>query len=249
MDDNTLPPGAKRITREQYVEMLVESSMREADDLEEGFGAWSEKHAPTWHEMGHDEDWIRQRIESARATQNLHQTLKAKGYTREQRRQVLREMYTDTPELYDLMIARERLDPHISIIYGTTDDLVQRYTLRVMVYEADKTNYARFCRWAGIPEGVFEETSSLRFIRDLSTVEELEMALNLAQYLGQCLDDPTPLTSDEISQMMEDHGGYLRQHFIAKYRYKPEESTTPHIPVTIDGPADPEEYHRQHRTD
>jgi hypothetical protein len=77
--DETRPRGGKLITREQYVELLVDASMREADELEAGFAAWCELNVPRWHEMGRDETWIRQRIESAQSTRRLHDTLKEQG--------------------------------------------------------------------------------------------------------------------------------------------------------------------------
>jgi hypothetical protein len=247
MDDRVIPPGGRLITREEYVEHLVEASMQDADEMEEGFGAWSKTHVPRWHELGHDESWIRQRVESAQTTRKLHDTMKARGFTRAQRREFLRAMYTDIPELYDMMIARERSDPHISIIYGTTDDLQQRYVLRMLLYNADKANYARHCRWAGLPESEYVEDPTQAFIRDLSTVEELEVALQMAYRLSMLYDAPTTFSREEMGAQMEAAGRELRAQFIAQHGYPPEKSTTPRIPVTPDGPADPEEYHARHR--
>jgi hypothetical protein len=150
---------------------------------------------------------------------------------------------------YDLILERERDNPHISIIRGDTDDLMQRYTLRVMVFEADKANYERFCRRAGLPVEEFQENDSIRYIRDFSTVEELELALAMAQHLGRYLDTPEPTTSAEIGGSMQAYGRALRAVFIERHGYKPEESTTPRIPVTINGPVDPDDYRRQHAGD
>ncbi len=44
---------------------------------------------------------------------------------------------------------------------------------------------------------------------------------------------------------MEAYGKQLRAAFIAKYRYLPEDSTTPCIPVTVDGPQDHDEYYAE----
>jgi len=53
------------VTREQYIEMLVEASYWEASEMEFGFLSWCERHVPTWRKLGNDETWIRQRIETA----------------------------------------------------------------------------------------------------------------------------------------------------------------------------------------
>jgi hypothetical protein len=240
--DATLPKGARRITRDEYVDLLTDSAMQEGDDMAEGFMVWCNKHVPVWRAAGRDEAWIRQRIESARATQSLHETLRQKGFSRAQRRAVFREMYQDMPAMYDLMMERERTEPHLSIIYGTPNDLMQRYTLRVMLYETEKANYERLCRWRDRTPEVesYTENESMRHIRDLSTVEELEFALALARYLGTLLEAPMRLTAAQIGRRMEQHGQLLRQRFIEKYGYPPEQSTTPRIAVTINGPIDPD---------
>ncbi|MGZ3644007.1 MAG: hypothetical protein ACXVCM_09150 [Ktedonobacteraceae bacterium] len=58
------------VTREQFIEMLVETSCWEASEMESGFLSWCERHVPTWRELGHDENWIRQRIETAQYLEN-----------------------------------------------------------------------------------------------------------------------------------------------------------------------------------
>ena len=245
MTEDNLPPGSHRISREEYVEMLTDSSLKEADEMGEGFGEWVQRHAPQWHEQGRDETWIRQRIASAQSNFQLHKVMREKGMTREQRRIFIRQMYTDMPEMYDMMIARERAEPHVSIIRGTTEDVLQRYTLRVLVYEADKASFVAFQRWAGLPPSPFVEGSTKQHIRDLSTVEELNMALLLAQYIQACCEIRPKLTKAQINARMDQRGKELRAEFIARYGYKPEESTTPRIPVTIDGAVDPDEYRRR----
>lgn len=238
--DEQIPGGGRRITRAEYVELLTDASMREADEMEEGFAAWCELNAPQWRKAGRDEMWIRYRIESAQSTRALHDVLKKKGYSRAKRRQAVREMYERLPELYDLMIERERTEPHVSIIRGTCDDLMQRYTLRVMLYEADRANRARFCRWKGIPETEYEEDPSMAFIRDRSTVEELAYQLQNTQFLGQCFDDPAHLTTEQIMERIDEFAAAARADFIARFGYKPEDSTTPRIVVTVNGPIDPD---------
>jgi hypothetical protein len=112
--------------------------------------------------------------------------------------------------------------------------------LRVLVYESDKIAFKQFCRWSGqsvpSPDSVFsEQPDSLRVVRDLSTVEELEMALTMSRYTLQLLEVPEKLTQDQICLLMETYGRHLRATFIAKHRYQPEDSRTPYVPVTVDG--------------
>ncbi len=234
------------VPREQYIEMLVDSSLQEAEDMEMGFAAWCDKHVPTWRKMGRDEMWIRLRVQNAQSTRKLHQTMTERGFTYEERRQALREMYEDASELYDLALEREsqQEEPGFILTNGNTSDLIQRYTLRVMVYEADKLAFAKHCTWADLPPDTpFHEDDHLRVIRDLSTVEELELGLALARHLIRCYESPVKLNSDQMAQEAENYGRKLREEFIAKYGYKPEESSTPYIPVTIDGPQDHREYY------
>lgn len=102
---------AMLVSREHYIEMLVDASFQDASEMESGFMAWCQKHTSVWREQGHDELWIRLRIESAQATRNLHRTLRQKGMTMLEAREVLRQMYAESPELYDLALEREHLHP------------------------------------------------------------------------------------------------------------------------------------------
>jgi hypothetical protein len=239
---------ATLVTREQYIEMLIDASFRDASEMESGFMSWCERHAPTWRKHGYDETWIRQRIETAQLTRGLHRKLKEQGLTMLEMREELRKTYVDYPELYDLAIARERLHPGPLRYRGNTGDLRQRYTLRVMIYDTDKLAYEKFCRWGGLPvpspDGVFlEQPDAVRVVRDLSTVEELELALAMSKYMLHFFDAPDNLTKDQICSLMEAHGKELRATFIATHGYRPEDSTTPYIPVTIDGPQDHDAYY------
>jgi hypothetical protein len=117
-----------------------------------------------------------------------------------------------------------------------------------MVYETDKLAYEKFCSWSGQPvpgpdSVFFEQPDSVRVVRDLSTVEELELALAMSRYTLQLFGAPEKLTQDQISQLMETHGKQLRAAFIAKQRYQPEDSITPYVPVTINGPQDHDAYY------
>jgi hypothetical protein len=209
--------------------------------MESGFLSWCERHVPTWRKLGYDETWIRQRIEAAQITRGLHRELKQKGLTILEIRGELRKAYAAYPELYDLARDRERSHPGLLRYRGNTGDLRQRYTLRVLLYETDKLTYEKFCRWGGLPmpdpESIFrEQPDSVRVVRDLSTVEELEQALALSQHALHLLDAPESLTKDQLASLMEVHGKQLRATFIARYGYPPEDSTTPYVPVTLEGP-------------
>jgi len=89
----------------------------------------------------------------------------------------------------------------------------------------------------------FEQPDSVRVVRDLSTVEELEMMLALSRYALHMFDALENLTNDQITSLMQVHGKHLRAIFLSKYGYRPEDSTTPYVPVTIDGPQDHDTYY------
>jgi hypothetical protein len=186
---------ATLLTREQYIEMLVEDSCWEASEMESGFLSWCERHAPAWRKLGYDETWIRQRIETAQITRGLHRELKEQGLTMLEIREELRKIYAAHPELYDLARERERIHPGLLRYRGNTGDLRQRYTLRVLLYDTDKLTYEKFCRWGGLP--------------------------------------------------VPDPGNIFRATFTARYGYPPEDSATPYVPVTIEGPQDHDGYNAQ----
>jgi hypothetical protein len=94
------------------------------------------------------------------------------------------------------------------------------------------------------PDSIFsEQPDSLRVVRDLSTVEELEMALAMSRYTLQLLGVPERFTQDQICLLMETYGKHLRATFITRHGYQPEDSRTPYVPVTIDGPQDHDVYY------
>ena len=236
------------MTREQYIDMLIDASFKDAAELKLGFMDWCQQRVPLWRLHGRDELWIRQRIEMAQTTHHLHRTLKEQGLSMLEIRDELYKAYTGYPELYDLAREREHLHPGLLRYRGTTSDFLHRYTLRVLVYETDKQAYEKFCRWRGLPTPesgcVFlERPDDRRVIRDLSTVEELELALAMTQYMLQLLDMPENLTPTQIPLLMETYGKQLRAAFIAQHNYRPEDSTTPYVPVTIDGPQDHHAYY------
>lgn len=236
------------VTREQYIEMLIDASFQDASALENGFLSWCEQHVPIWRQLGHDETWIRLRIESAQRTRGLHHTLKEQGLTMLEIREALRLSYADYPELYALARERERVRPGLLQYRGNTSDLRQRYTLRVLVYETEKTAHSTWCRWSGQPlpgpdQVFFEQPDDMRVIRDLSTVEELELQLAMSRYLLDLLDTSPPLAAEQITARMEAYGKHLRAKFIATHGYPPEDSATPYIPVTTLGPQDHDAYY------
>src|SRR5713226_2012558 len=195
---------AALVTREQYIEMLIDASFRDASEMESGFMSWCERHVPTWRKQGYDETWIRQRIEMAQITRGLHRKLKGQGFSMLEMREELRKTYADAPELYDLARERERLHPGLLRYRGNTGDLRQRYTLRVLIYETDKLAYEKFCRWSGLPvprpESVFrEQPDAARVVRDLSTVEELELMLAMSRYALNLFDASEHLSKDQIA--------------------------------------------------
>jgi hypothetical protein len=57
---STMEEDAALVTHEQYVEMLIDASFRDASEMESGFMFWCERHVPTWRKLGYDEAWIRQ---------------------------------------------------------------------------------------------------------------------------------------------------------------------------------------------
>jgi hypothetical protein len=41
------------VTREQYLEMLIDASCWDASEMESGFMSWCEQHVPTWRRQGY----------------------------------------------------------------------------------------------------------------------------------------------------------------------------------------------------
>src|SRR5713226_10433806 len=96
-------------TREQYLEMLIDASFRDASEIESGFMSWCERHVPTWRQQGYNETWIRQRIAMAQSTRGLHRTLKQQGLTMLEIREELRKMYADAARLRGLLFEQQQL--------------------------------------------------------------------------------------------------------------------------------------------
>lgn len=236
-----MDPDQPTPTRDQYIDMLIASALQDAEEMAIGFDAWCKEHAPQWHEMGRDETWIRLRVDSARSTYRLHQTMQSHGYTPAQCRQELRRIYSNPPDMYAHMLERTgRHEPNEPIL--GTHDLMQRSALRVIVYAADRDAHTAYCRWADAADDPFIEDEAYRFIRDMSTVEELDMALVLCQHVRRCCEVRPKMSAKAIEESTEERGKELRAYFIITYGYPPEKSTAPRILVTIDGPMDRDEY-------
>jgi hypothetical protein len=252
-----LPPGARQVTRAEYIELLVDEALAEARELEDGFLNWCKQQVPVWKSMGREETWIRERIAKAQQTRRLRQELIAAGYSEEERRQVVRKAYNAFPQLYELMLEREANDPEgprVSVIYGTTDDLLTRYVLRQLVSAADRANYVLFGRWQGVSDteqlaeraATFAESPDDEFIRDLSTIEELRLLLRLAQGVHGVLEQAEGKSFGELESAFHRVGQEARSWFVATYGYAPEQSTTPRVPITLNGPEDGEVHRRRH---
>jgi hypothetical protein len=67
--------------------------------------------------------------------------------------------------------------------------------------------------------------------------------LALSRYALHLFDAPEHLTKDQVALLMEAYGKHLRATFIARHGYRPEDSTTPYVPVTIHGPQDHDAYY------
>ena len=89
----------------------------------------------------------------------------------------------------------------------------------------------------------FEQPDHVRVVRDLSTVEELQLMLAMSRYALNLFDASERLTKDQIASLMEAHGKQLRVIFIARHGYRPEDSTPPCVPVTINGPQNHDAYY------
>jgi len=44
------------VTREQYVEMLIDASFQDAAEIELGFMSWCERYIPVWRKQGYNEN-------------------------------------------------------------------------------------------------------------------------------------------------------------------------------------------------
>ena len=111
-----------------------------------------------------------------------------------------------------------------------------------------------FHRWQGLTdpeelahlEATFQESDDDAFIRDLSTVEELTLILHLAQRTRKLLEQAEGRTMGELQSAVYELGQELRSWFIATYGYAPEQSTTPQVPVTLNGPEDATLHRRRY---
>jgi hypothetical protein len=233
-------------SRREYIELLVDAALQDADEMKLGILEWSALHRDVWLEQGRDETWIRLRIESATRWASLIKDLQAERLTPGQIRKAIRQGYEQMaqiePDLYRLMLQRTGQTEPDPTIRGTIYNLPQRYALRVLVFHTNEQSYRAFCQWKQLEPSGYEEGRSERIVYDLSTVEELDYQLSMAQFMITCFEERPRLSNQEISQRISTWGKQARHQFIVTYGYAPEQSTTPFIPVTLDGPQDHDDY-------
>ena len=230
---SNLPP-----TRIEYFEQLVDECLRDYASMQRGFIEWAEEHVPRWQALGMREEQRRLRIDVARNSYVLCQQLEAEGATRGQIRKRLRMRYEDARteglDLYNLML--QRIDQTEPPHHGTTDDIVQRQALRIMVANAEVAVMQAYCAWAESLDP--PNTHATQSTYDLSGVEELELHLGMLRYQQQCFAQRPRLSSEALETEFYTWGQAARQEFFHKHGFLPEEATTPFIPVTVEGPVD-----------
>ncbi len=203
------------MTGEQYVEMLIEASSWEASEMESGFLSWCQRHVPTWRRQGYGETWIRQRIETAQTARGLQRTLREQSLPMLEMREELRRR---TQLIQNSMIWRENASPStlacftivgIQAISGNAIPCASCSTTQInLPMRSFVAGVACRCR---APGSIFlEQPDTVRVVRDLSTVEELELALALSRYGLHLFDAPESLTKDQLASLMEAHGKKLR---------------------------------------
>jgi len=141
---------------------------------------------------------------------------------------------TEGLDLYNLML--QRIDQTEPPHHGTTDDIVQRQALRIMVANAEVAVMQAYCAWAESLDP--PNTHATQSTYDLSGVEELELHLGMLRYQQQCFAQRPRLSSEALETEFYTWGQAARQEFFHKHGFLPEEATTPFIPVTVEGPVD-----------
>lgn len=226
------------MTQAQYVEVLIDGFLEETALLSKGFAAWSERHVPFWRKHGYGEEWIRERIALAQGSRRLAATFARKHFDQYQIRDALRETYADAHSLYQFALAR----PDQMQYRGNIGDLHLRHALRLAVYAADKQAHHAYLLCRNAPPQPFREIDNLTHIRDCSTVEELEVMLDLCRHLDLLFSTRPVLSSQVITERAQAYGEQQRLTFFEQYGYYPEDSRTPYTPVTLAGPQDHDAY-------
>jgi hypothetical protein len=163
------------------------------------------------------------------------------GQQRKRIREALIASHEGGVDLYHLMLLRtgDQEPQH----YGVTDDLVQRYTLRVLLHDTEQRCQEAFHRWADLPPEPFQEPDDIRVVRDLSGVEELQLQLALTNYKLQILQQAQSVTLEELIAAIDGWATQARTSFIARYGFSPEEASVPFTPVTTAGPVDHDDFY------
>jgi hypothetical protein len=230
-------------TRIAYFEQLVDACLHQVSLMRRGLMHFAEEQVPHWEALGMGEVQRRRCIEVARDASSLYQLWEAACATPGQIRKHLRTRFEairfEGQDLYDVMLKRtgQTEPPHA----GSADDLVQRHALRIMVANAEDALTQAYCAWAGNANA--PDTSTLRSIYDLSGVEELELHLGLLRYQQRCYAQRPRLSSEALATAFHAWGQTARQDFLRQHGFLPEEATTPFTPVTVEGPADHDEYY------
>lgn len=234
-------------TRVAFYDSIVDECLRDAALMRDGFMHWAEEVVPHWEAIGLREAPRRERIEAARAVSLLCQQLEAADATPGQIRKQLRTLFegirAEGLDFYELMLKHtgQREPPH----RGTTDDLVQRQALRIMVAQAEIAAERAYCMWAERTDA--PDTQALRGNRDriydLSGVEELQLHLGLLRYQQTCFAHRPRLSREALETAFFTWGHAAREDFHRTHGFLPEEATTPFTPMTIAGPVDHDEYY------
>ncbi len=133
----------------------------------------------------------------------------------------------------------------MSTTINGTHDITQRQTLRIEAFDTAYEARVAYDEWADkpiTPKAEFTEDDAMQGICDMSTVEELADVIKRNRYLKVLCATRPKLAPAVIMAKMQAYGEQLRAHFIEQYGYPPEQSTTPTIAVTIDGPMDMDTY-------
>src|SRR5262249_52153925 len=161
------------------------------------------------------------------------------GQVRKQLRTMYQQTHVEAVNLYQLML--ERTGQAEPAHHGITDDLVQRHALRIMVATAEDALTQAYCAWAKSTQA--PDTHMTQSICALSGLEALELHLGMLRYQRACYTQRPRLSGDALATAFFAWGQSARQDVLREHGFLPEEATTPFTPVTVEGPADHDEYY------